>query len=229
MKISKNIVANCSDFVWSLEKSNLDEIKNALRIIVKATNFKIYAKLGFITDIVYIPVTPDDIKLIEYEEEYEGGRVEKITDLGVDFIKILQKVDSTITESNYKDSDFYKKYRNSIENEFRSTMGNIGRLPVHLADINHLPNEDGVILLKGHSFNIRDMNVTFDDGYGNSNTLIIREDQPGPQQLRAYGDIMRAVGGRFYHNDGGYSQADNHREWFEENGYGDILELESDR
>ena len=66
MKIRSNIVANCSDFVWSLDIPDIDGIRTALKTIVETTNWKVYASIEkFALDLhskVIFPVDIDDIE-----------------------------------------------------------------------------------------------------------------------------------------------------------------------
>lgn len=218
MKISTNIVANCSDFVWSLNITSIEDIRKALKNIEEAVGWKVYGKMWLGDTTLFFPVDIDEVEKIDYKEEGDTYQ-----DIGVDLVKILHKNDPTITRGNYKESQSYKNIMGN--NKIPDLIGKKPYMNICIADINHLPNESGFFELRGYG--IPELGVGYKDGY-TDNTFVIRDDQPGENQLKVLGNIMKKLGGTFYHTDGGYGQAEDHRAWFEENGYGDILGLEEE-
>ena len=221
MKIRSNIVANCSDFVWSLDIPDIDGIRTALKTIVETTNWKVYASIGkFALDLhskVIFPVDIDDIEIITYKEEDRERK-----ELAVSIVKIFKKIDPSINEENIRVSKPYLKYM-SHSGEF-DFLGDTTYLPLFLDNLSHIPNTDNIFVFNNTIYS-KELSIHYTDGYCD-NTFVLSENQPGSKQLDVLGKIMQELGGNFHHEDGGYGQADDHREWFEENGYSDILGLE---
>ena len=221
MKISTNIVANCSDFVWTLNEPDIDNIRKAVKVMIEITNWKLCTSLEFIDGRICVPINVEDIELMEYEEE-EGG--DKYTELAVSLIKIFQKFDFTIKDKeSLVNSQLYGKYNQIIDKTYFKDK-NKNYIDVSLIDINHLPNEDGFWVFPNHQFSIPEVTIRYTDGYCDSK-FVISENQPQSKELKFFGEILKNVGGTFHHEDGGSSQADWHAKWFNENGYGSILEL----
>ena len=221
MKISTNIVANCSDFVWTLNEPDIDNIRKAVKAMIEITNWKLCTSFGFIESKVFLPIDIDDIELIEYEKD--GGN-DKYTDLAVNMIKVLQRIDSSIKDwASLTKSQLYQKYGPIITNTYFKDS-NKEYVDVNLIDITHLPNKDGFWVFPYQQFNIPEITIRYTDGYCDSK-FVISENQPQSKELKFFGEILKNVGGTFHHEDGGYAQADWHAKWFQENGYESVLEL----
>lgn len=215
MKISTNIIANCSDFVWSLNTPDIDIIKATLKKIDDLTNWTTYTKIWFGDGEMFIKVDIDEIEVISYNEDNENHHV-----IGVDLVGVLKRFNPAISKDNYKESEFYEKYKKYFSHML--FYGETTYVGIVIAHINHLPNEDGIYVMS--SFNVSDLPVRYTDGYCDEK-FVINEDQPQGAQLKIFGEILRNIGGKFHHEDGGYAQADWHAKWFKENGYEDILRL----
>lgn len=225
MEISTNIIANCSDFVWSLNKTDINIIRDTLKKIEEVTNFMLCVRMNefSLEEQMYIQVTPDMVDIYENDEDKEYVH----DDIGVDIFKLVKSHDSSVTEENYKENEFFKKYCSSL-GEYK-VDGKIiyqrkrEHLDIMFIELYHLPNEEGVFKIKGYLHD-RELRVSYQDGYCDK-TFVIVEDQPQGRQLKFYGEVLKNVGGTYHHEDGGASQADWHAKWFKDNGYESILEL----
>lgn len=211
MKILNNIVANCSDFVWSLDKTEITEIRTALKGITLATGWGLYACPESFNNGIFIPVAPEDVEILEYEEDNDNH-----TELGVpvEKIPVCKK--------------YIEKNRDKSTSPFSDLMTDLINkrqfVPIVFARINHLPNKDGVHYFNGMIYrSIPVLRVNYSCGYCGSKCSI-SDNQPQPRELEFFGEILKNIGGTFHHEDGGYSQADWHAKWFNENGYESIVE-----
>ena len=216
MKILNNIVANCSDFVWSLDEPKIEDIRVALKAIEKATGWGLYACPERFDYGIFIPVQPEEVEIVEYQEE--GDDSEGRTELGVpiDKIPICKKYLSKIDKSG---TPFISEMmvNKTSKQQF---------IPVVFARIGHIPNDDGVHFFKDRVYGvIPTLRVSYSCGYCGLK-LSISENQPQVRELGFFGEVLRNVGGTFHHEDGGYAQIEYHQEWFEENGYEDVLDKE---
>lgn len=231
MRISANIIANCSDFVWSLDEPNLNIIQKAIGNIEKATNWGLYACPWTFGNSTFFPIDPEDVEIYEYEEDDGNNETKSFTELGVSLDRLMKKFPVACKkwfDVNLQDSILQDSIDSIERNTTLDTIKKRKFVPIVFARIGHIPNNEGVHFYKGSTYGIiQTLRINYSCDYCDSK-LSISDDQPGYGELKFFGDVLRKVGGTFHHEDGGYSQADEHRDWFMENGYEDILSSEKE-